>query len=73
MLERPMTTTQVAQAMNISKTTIVSLAKKPDNPLPSIRIGKHYRFFLSDVRKYFGISADKLVESIPQPTGATHE
>lgn len=73
MLERPMTTTQVAHAMNISKTTVANLAKKAENPLPSIRIGKHYRFFLSDVRKYFGIPADKLVESTPQPTGVTHE
>jgi excisionase family DNA binding protein len=73
MLERPMTTTQVARVMNISKTTIVNLAKREDNPLPSIRVGKHYRFFLSDIRKYFGIPADKLVESNPQPIGATNE
>ena len=73
MLERPMTTAQVAHVMNISKTTVVNLAKKASNPLPSIRIGKHYRFFLSDVKKYFSVPADKLVESNPQPIGATHE
>jgi len=73
MLERPMTTAQVAQVMNISKATVVNLAKKESNPLPSIRIGTHYRFFLSDVKTYFGISDDKLVESNPQPIGVTHE
>jgi len=73
MLERPMTTTQVARTLNISKTTVVNLAKRADNPLPSMRVGKHYRFFLSDIRKYFGISEDKLVEPNPQPTGDTHE
>lgn len=73
MLERPLTTAQAAQIMNVSKTTIVNLARKEGNPLPSIRIGKHYRFFLSDIKKYFGISADKLVESNPQPIGVTNE
>lgn len=73
MLERPLTTTQVSRIMNISKTTVVNLAKKETNPLPSIRVGKHYRFFLSDIKKYFGISDDKLVESKPQPIGASNE
>jgi excisionase family DNA binding protein len=73
MLERPLTTTQVSRIMNISKTTVVNLAKKETNPLPSIRVGKHYRFFLSDIKKYFGISDDKLVESKTQSIGASNE
>lgn len=73
MLERPITTAQVANMMNISKTTVVNLASKKENPLPSIRVGKHYRFFLSDIKRYFNISDDKLVESKPQPIGALNE
>lgn len=67
MNERPMSTAQVASALGVSRATILNMVRKEAHPLPSIRIGSHYRFFWSDVTKYFGIPADKLVDSNPQP------
>lgn len=63
--ERPMTTAQVAKALGVSRATILGMARKEVDPLPSIKIGTHYRFFWSDVTKFFGIPADKLVQSTP--------
>ena len=59
--ERPMTTAQVAKALGVSRATILGAARREVDPLPSIKIGAHYRFFWSDVAKYFGIPADKQV------------
>lgn len=57
--ERPISTAQVAQILGVSRSTILGLARQKDNPLPSIKIGAHYRFFWSDVAKFFNIPADK--------------
>lgn len=65
--ERPMSTAQVATALGVSRATILTMARNEEKPLPSIRIGSHYRFFWSDVVKYFGIPDDKLVTSTSQP------
>lgn len=67
-MERPMTTAQVATALGVSRGTILKVAALDENPLPSIKIGKHYRFFWSDVVNYFKLPADKLVESQPHTT-----
>lgn len=64
--ERPMSTAAVAQALGISRATILGLARRAENPLPSIKVGAHYRFFMSDVVKFFNIPADKLVDSKPK-------
>jgi len=61
--ERPMSTAAVANALGISRSTILNLARQEENPLPSIKIGAHYRFFMSDVLKYFNIPADKLTSN----------
>lgn len=59
--ERPMTTAQVAKALGVSRATILAMAHKEVEPLPFIKVGTHYRFFWSDVAKYFNIPADKQV------------
>ena len=64
-LERTMTTSQVADALGISRAAILVHANKTENPLPSIKVGAHYRFFPSDIIKYFKIPKDKLITSPP--------
>ena len=66
MLERPMSTAQVAKTLGVSRATILNLARKEEDPLPSMKVGTHYRFFWSDVVKFFAIPADKVVDSNPQ-------
>jgi len=65
--ERPMTTAQVAKALGVSRATILSVARREVEPLPSIKIGTHYRFFWSDVTKFFGIPADKYQQVVQNP------
>lgn len=74
-LERPMTTTQVAELLGISRAAVILYAGRVENPLPSIRVGKHYRFFPSDVIEFFKIPKDKLLLSTPavSTTDATQE
>lgn len=57
--ERPMSTAQVAETLGISRSTILGLARREENPLPSIKVGAHYRFFWSDVAEFFNIPANK--------------
>lgn len=66
--ERPMSTAQVAKTLGVSRSTILGLARNTDNPLPSIKIGAHYRFFWSDVAEYFKIPANKLTDATPEVT-----
>lgn len=61
--ERPISTAQVAQILGVSRSTILGLARQKENALPSIKIGAHYRFFWSDVAKFFNIPADKHSEA----------
>ena len=68
-LERPMTAKGVADALGISKATVLNCAHSKTKPLAHIRIGNRYRFFWSDIVKYFDIPADKVVSSATQPTG----
>lgn len=70
--ERPMSTAQVAKVLGVSRSTILGLARREVSPLPSIKIGAHYRFFWSDVARFFEIPADKLSGNQPQVT-ATQE
>lgn len=65
-IERPMSTAQVANAIGVSRATILTMARRDANPLPSIKVGAHYRFFWTDVVKFFAIPADKVVDSNPQ-------
>jgi excisionase family DNA binding protein len=64
--ERPISTAQVAQILGVSRSTILGLARQQENPLPSIKIGAHYRFFWSDVAKFFNIPADKQGNAEPK-------
>ena len=57
--ERPISTAQVATILGVSRSTILGLARRDESPLPSIKIGAHYRFFWSDVAKFFNIPEDK--------------
>jgi excisionase family DNA binding protein len=60
-----MTTAQVAKVLGVSRATILGVARREVDPLPSIKIGTHYRFFWSDVVRFFNIPADKLVSNTP--------
>ena len=45
--ERTLTTNQLAQVLNITESTVREKAKK--GQIPSMRIGRDYRFLLGDV------------------------
>jgi excisionase family DNA binding protein len=64
-IERPMSTAQVAKTIGVSRATILTMARRAVDPLPSMKVGAHYRFFWSDVVKFFAIPADKVVDSNP--------
>jgi excisionase family DNA binding protein len=64
-IERPMSTAQVAKTIGVSRATILTMARREVDPLPSMKVGAHYRFFWSDVVKFFAIPADKVVDSNP--------
>lgn len=71
-LERPVTAKYIADLLGVTTPTVLSLAVKIDNPLPHIKIGTRYRFFMSDVVKYFNLPADKFADTKPED-GATNE
>ena len=64
-IERPMSTAQVAKTIGVSRATILTMARRGVDPLASLKVGAHYRFFWSDVVKFFAIPADKVVDSNP--------
>lgn len=59
LVETPLSTAKAAEMLGVSRSTLLGLARDADNPLPSIKIGTHYRFFWSDIVKYFKIPEDK--------------
>jgi excisionase family DNA binding protein len=71
--ERPISTAQVAKILGVSRSTILGLARRQDNPLPSIKIGAHYRFFWSDVAEFFNIPATKQTEAAPTSNLVTED
>jgi len=73
-LERTMTTAQVADLLGISRAAILTYASKEQEPLPSIKVGTHYRFFPSDIIRYFKIPSDKLIPqtAVPQAVVTTN-
>lgn len=64
-LERPVTARTVADLLGVSTTTVLNLANRAENPLPHIKIGTRYRFYMSDVAKYFNLPADKIATYLP--------
>ena len=59
-IEQPVTANYVASLLGLSPKTVIGMTKKADNPLPCMRVGTQYRFFLSDIVTYFNLPADKV-------------
>jgi len=72
MPERPVDTKFVADLLGVTQQQVRNLANDLKRPLPHIRIGRTFRFFLSDVQKYFNIPADKMPAQ-PTRNGANNE
>lgn len=53
--EQPVTPEYAAQFLGISPRTLINLTRKIDNPLPHFRVGRYYRFYMSDVVSYFNV------------------
>lgn len=71
-LERPVTARTVAELLGVSTTTVLNMANRAENPLPHIKIGARYRFYMSDVAKHFNLPADKIAAYLPA-NGANNE
>lgn len=71
-LERPVTANTVANMLGVSTTTVLNMANRAVNPIPHIKIGTRYRFYVSDIAKFFNLPADKVAAQIPT-NGANDE
>lgn len=71
-LERPVTASIVANMLGVSTTTVLNMANRAVNPIPHIKIGTRYRFYVSDIAKFFNLPADKVAAQIPT-NGANDE
>lgn len=71
-LERPVTAKTVANMLGVSTTTVLNMANRANDPIPHIKIGTRYRFYVSDIAKFFNLPADKVAAQIPT-NGANDE
>lgn len=59
-METALTLAQVAKLLQVAPSTVHTLIREP-NPekrIPFIRVGKNYRFFASDLAKFFNIDLE---------------
>lgn len=61
-MEHAITVVQLAQILHISQGTIRNMIKEedPTKRIPYVRIGKSYRFFPSEIAKFFSIDPKTL-------------
>jgi excisionase family DNA binding protein len=61
-VEHAITVVQLAQILHISQGTIRNMIKEedPTKRIPYVRIGKSYRFFPSEIAKFFSIDPKTL-------------
>jgi excisionase family DNA binding protein len=61
-VENAITVVQLAQLLHISQGTIRNMIKEedPTKRIPYVRIGKNYRFFPSEIAKFFSIDPKTL-------------
>lgn len=61
-MENAITVVQLAQILHISQGTIRNMIKEedPTKRIPYVRIGKSYRFFPSEIAKFFSIDPKTL-------------
>jgi len=62
---------EVAHMLGVSRQTILRQAKSKKSPIPCIVVGNNYRFFMSDILKYFSIDPSKVV--IPDTADASRQ
>jgi excisionase family DNA binding protein len=54
-LDEPlMTAEQVADLLAIPRSSVYEYARRPNEPLPSIRVGRHRRFYRTDIERWLG-------------------
>ena len=52
LLSEPLlTTADVSLLLGIPRSSVHDYAKRPDDPLPSVRIGRHRRFYRSELER----------------------
>ncbi len=61
-METALTLAQVAKLLQVAPSTIHALIKEenPEKQIPFIRVGKNYRFFASDLAKFFNIDLENI-------------
>jgi excisionase family DNA binding protein len=54
-LAEPLLTAQrISELLGIPRSSVYDYARRKDNPLPCLEIGRHRRFFRSDVERWLG-------------------
>lgn len=53
--EQPVSAEYVAQFLGLTPRTVLQMARKAKKPLPHYRVGRYYRFYMSDVVQYFNL------------------
>ena len=69
-METALTLAQVAKLLQVAPSTIHALIKEenPEKQIPFIRVGKNYRFFASDLAKFFNIDLEIINTFIKKET-----
>lgn len=59
-METALSLAQVARLLGVAQSTIHSLIREEDpvKRIPFIRVGKNYRFFASDLAKFFNLDLE---------------
>ena len=50
--EPPLTATDVSLLLGIPRSSVHDYAKRPADPLPSVQIGRHRRFYRSELERW---------------------
>lgn len=59
-----MTLAEVAKALKVAQSTVYAMIKEKDpvKRIPHIRVGKNYRFFASELAKFFNVDVSLIKE-----------
>ncbi|MBA3428825.1 MAG: helix-turn-helix domain-containing protein [Actinobacteria bacterium] len=64
-----LTATDVSLLLGIPRSSVHDYAKRADDPLPAVRIGRHRRFYRSEVERWLAGARRDAHESSRLPSG----
>jgi len=69
-METALTLAEVAKFLNVSVSTVHSMIREPDptKRIPYVRVGRSYRFFASELARFFNIDIRIIVPDTKELT-----